>query len=180
MKKDFLLVALTALVFVMVAACLLTSCGKDGKDGKTPTIEISQDGYWVINGEKTDVLAGGSNGSSDENPQGLAFYLKDDGTYAVEIGYAKYLSKIEIPATYKGKPVTEVGKFSDGTTLNTILKEITIPDSVTSIGDMAFSNCTSLTSIKYRGTEEQWNAISKGYGWDYTTGYTITYNYKGE
>ena len=38
----------------------LVSCGKDAKDGKdgvTPTIEISDDGYWVINGEKTDVSA---------------------------------------------------------------------------------------------------------------------------
>jgi hypothetical protein len=61
------------------------------------------------------------------------------------------------------------------------LTSIVIPDSVTSIGDMAFSNYTSLTSIKYRGTEEQWNSVSKGYNWDSGTGnYTITYNYKGE
>ena len=28
--------------------------GVDGKDGKTPTVEISEDGFWVINGEKTE------------------------------------------------------------------------------------------------------------------------------
>ena len=28
--------------------------GTDGKDGVTPTIEISEDGYWIINGVKTE------------------------------------------------------------------------------------------------------------------------------
>ena len=61
------------------------------------------------------------------------------------------------------------------------LTSITIPDSVTSIGSSAFSGCTSLTSIKYRGTEEQWKAISKGSMWSYNTGsYTITYKYKDD
>ena len=41
-----------------------------------------------------------------------------------------------------------------------------------------FERGGKLTSIKYRGTEEQWNAISKGSMWDYEIGaYTITYNY---
>ena len=31
--------------------------GKDGVDGITPTIEISEDGYWVINGVKTEYKA---------------------------------------------------------------------------------------------------------------------------
>ena len=83
---------------------------------------------------------------TDENPQGLAFCLKDDGTYAVEIGNAKYLSKIKIPATYNGKAVTEVGRFCDETG-NTVLQEIIIPNSVTTIGDRAFYNCDNLASV---------------------------------
>jgi len=52
---------------------------------------------------------------------------------------------------------------------------------VTSIGDWAFESCSSLTSIKYRGTEDQWNAIAKASDWDYEAGnYTIIYNYTGE
>ncbi len=84
--------------------------------------------------------------STNENPNGLAFCLKDDGTYAVEIGYAKYLSKIEIPATYNGKAVTEVGCFSDNR-VNTVLTEIIIPNSVTIIGDYAFYGCSNLASV---------------------------------
>ena len=59
------------------------------------------------------------------------------------------------------------------------LTSVDIPDSVTSIGRWAFEDCTSLTSIKYRGTAEEWNAISKDSSWDSNTGnYTIIYNYQ--
>lgn len=47
------------------------------------------------------------------------------------------------------------------------LARVTIPDSVTSIGDYAFLDCTELTSITYESTKAQWNAISKGSSWDY-------------
>lgn len=35
-------------------AWLLSIKGDKGEDGFTPTVEISADGYWVINGIKTD------------------------------------------------------------------------------------------------------------------------------
>ena len=38
---------------------------------------------------------------------------------------------------------------------------IEIPSSVTSIGGVAFNGCISLTSITFKGTVAQWNAISK-------------------
>ena len=49
----------------------------------------------------------------------------------------------------------------------TRLTSVTIPDSVTSIGESAFSDCKGLTSITFNGTIAQWNAISKGYNWEY-------------
>lgn len=77
------------------------------------------------------------------------------------------------------------------------IKSITIPDSVTSIGYYAFYNCSSLISvtignivtsisayafegcsslktITFGGTMAQWEAIKKGYEWNYNTGdYTV-------
>ncbi len=60
------------------------------------------------------------------------------------------------------------------------LTSVTIPDSVTSIGHYAFYYCKSLKTINYTGTEEQWNAISKGTDWNYETSLNVIYNYKPE
>ena len=60
------------------------------------------------------------------------------------------------------------------------LTSITIPESVTSIGDFAFSGCSSLKTINYTGTEEQWNAIRKGTSWNHGTAVNVIYNYKSE
>ena len=60
-----------------------------------------------------------------------------------------------------------------------------IPDSVTSIGGNAFRGNENMKSIKYRGSAQQWTAITKGDWWNYGSGlstlkFTITYNYTGE
>ncbi len=107
-----------------------------------------------------NIVSGGNAGNNSdntstfdedvENPQGLEFFLKDDGTYAVGVGSAKYLSKIVIPTTYKGKAVTEIASFFADTDINranSTIKEVVIPDTVTTIGEYAFYSCYSLTSV---------------------------------
>ena len=174
MKKSlFLLFAL-----IMALALCLTSCVGERRF----PIEISEDGYWVINGEKTDVKAEGKDGKdavcdSCENTQGLEFYLKDDGTYAVAIGNAKYLSHIDIPETYNEKAVTEIAYLGFEDAQN--LKSINIPNSVTTIGNSAFSSCSKLKDVYYTGSEEEWKAII-GSNNDYLTYATIHYNYVPE
>ena len=43
------------------------SDGKDGTNGTSPTIEISDDGFWIINGEKTNKKAIGADGKDGTN-----------------------------------------------------------------------------------------------------------------
>ena len=95
----------------------------------------------------------------------------------------RYAKKLYI----NGELVTEVN-ITTATKINAYafsgcysLQSVVIGDSVKEIGEDAFSFCSSLTSIKYRGTMQQWDAITKGSGWNSWTGnYTITYNYTGE
>ena len=118
--------------------------GTQGAPGYTPTIEISSDGYWVIDGVKTNLKAEAIS-STPEMSEGLEFYIKDDDTYLVKVGDARYLGKIIIPPTYLGKSVTEIGYA--GFCYHNRLTEIIIPNSITSIGDYAFAECENLTSI---------------------------------
>lgn len=65
------------------------------------------------------------------------------------------------------------------------LAEITLPAGITAIGDYVFYNCSNLANIYFRGTEEQWNAITKADNWntnmgsDVEGGTVITYDYTG-
>ena len=44
-------------------------------------------------------------------------------------------------------------------------KSITIPNTVTQIGDFAFSNCSAVESITYLGTTSEWQQVTKGISW---------------
>ncbi len=83
------------------------------------------------------------------------------------------LTKIEIPNS-----VTSIGENSFFHCND--LTSVTNGNGVTTIEESAFAYCDNLTNLKYRGTESQWLAISKGTNWNNGTGnYSITYNYTG-
>ena len=69
--------------------------------------------------------------------------------------------------------VTSIGYVAFGDCSS--LTNIVIPESVTNIADAAFYGCSNLTSIQFSGTTEQWAAISFGSNWNTNTGnYTVT------
>ncbi len=78
-------------------------------------------------------------------------YTDDSATKGLSIekgsvkGYSGTLTDVVIPSYYKGNSVTSIG---DRAFYNcTGLTSITIPDSVTSIGKETFSNCIDLTNV---------------------------------
>ena len=86
--------------------------------------------------------------------------------------YWSGLTSITIP-----EGVTSIGEFSFA---HSDLESITISKSVTSIGNNAIYVCNNLRTVNYRGTQEQWNAISIGRDNEGLTNATINYNYTGE
>ena len=70
---------------------------------------------------------------------------KDDGTLAVR-KCVDDVADIVIPSEIEGKKVTGIDDFAFSN--GDMLKSVVIPDSVTSIGDKAFEDCGSLTSIQ--------------------------------
>lgn len=59
------IVLLLAIMMSVSLALGLAACGKNGQS-TTPTIEIGSDGYWYINGTKTDYKANGEEGEQGE------------------------------------------------------------------------------------------------------------------
>lgn len=139
-------------------------------------------------------------GSSNENVYlkevNINKSIKSIGNYAFH--FCSSLTSINIPDS-----VTSIGQYAfenctsltgitipDGVTSLaynvfrqcTSLKSITLPNSVTSISEYALESCRNLANLYYKGTEEQWNAITKGTGWngnmgaDVTGGTVIHYN----
>ncbi len=76
------------------------------------------------------------------------------------------------------KGITTIGRI--GLNYFPNLQSIVIPESVTSIGSYAFEDCSGLKTINYTGTEEQWNAINKGFNWNTKcpSDMTINFNYQ--
>ncbi len=71
---------------------------------------------------------------------------EDEESYSIVGHNITTETEIEIPATYNDLPVTSIG---DSAFYNcSSLVSVTIPSSVISVGDLSFAGCQSLTSIK--------------------------------
>ncbi|MDE7230860.1 MAG: leucine-rich repeat domain-containing protein [Oscillospiraceae bacterium] len=73
----------------------------------------------------------------------------DNGESTIEIkGYYGESKRIEIPSEINGNKVIGIGSFIAG---NTDITSITIPECVTYIAQMAFSECSKLSEVTFKG-----------------------------
>ncbi len=72
-------------------------------------------------------------------------YTYENGTITGLTNFGKTLTELKIPETINGENITSIGflAFEECTSLTSV----TIGNSVTSIGDLAFYDCESLTSV---------------------------------
>jgi hypothetical protein len=77
--------------------------------------------------------------------QGQYIYSTNaDGITLTITGYDGSGGEVSIPSTINDLPVTSIGSWAF---YSTSVTNVTIPDSVTSIGDGAFAYCSSLTNV---------------------------------
>jgi hypothetical protein len=74
----------------------------------------------------------------------FTFSRRRDGSYRVE-SYEGSENMVVIPSAYEGQPVTSI---ADNAFSWSFVRKVVIPDSVTQIGEAAFSWCESLVSVE--------------------------------
>ena len=98
---------------------------------------------WDPNWNNSDCIVLWLNSDMYENSE-FYYVITDDDTIMIK-AYLGENNEVVVPSMIKGKLVTSIGNeaFSNCTSLTVI----EVPESVTSIGESAFYNCTSLTGI---------------------------------
>lgn len=118
----------------------VTEIGANAFAGCTNLTSVTYGGDW----SKLTIQSGNPAVQDAANEQLFDFKFILNNTAVIVIRYKGTAADVTIPSHYKGKPVTMIdhAAFHDSA-----VTSVTIPDSVTSIPDDAFSFCSQLTNI---------------------------------
>lgn len=125
--------------------------GKNGKDGRGIAKTELVNGELIITytDGTSDNLGSIGGGVPEEDEEILKFTLLADDTYSVSADNgAKKVDSIEIPSIYNGKAVTQIA--NKGFMELSTLKSITMPDSITNIGEYAFIIASQFQILLYQ------------------------------
>ena len=178
-KKYFTLFIAMLLIFTLcftIVACGETDDDKtnDNKPIEKPSVEDQQpsdgDALPSVPDEPSEPETPGDGEENEEDTTSLVFELKEDDTYKVT-GYTGEPISIVIPSSYNGKAVTSIGEnaFYNCTSLISVR----IPNSVTNIADKAFYGCVRLVEVYNLSnltiTEDESNGYVGNYALDVYT-----------
>lgn len=160
----------------------VTEIGSNAFAGCTNLTSVTYGGDW----SKLTIQSGNpavEDAAEDAaNEQLFDFEFTPDNTAVIVKRYKGTAADVTIPSRSKGKPVTTIGHAAF---FNSAVTSVTIPDSVTFIGEAAFADCSNLTNISipdsvtaieidafagcpssmtvtYSDSKTQWDAIIKG------------------
>ena len=121
----------------------VTEIGANAFAGCTNLTSVNYKGDW----SKLTIQSGNPAVQDAANAQLFDFaFIPPDNTAVIVTNY-KYngaAADVTIPSRYQGKPVTAINNAAFP---NSAVTSVTIPDSITSIPDAAFVNCSNLTNI---------------------------------
>lgn len=119
----------------------VTEIGSNAFADCTNLTSVHYEGDW----SKLTIQSGNPAVQDAANEQLFDFkFIPPDNTAVIVTRYNGTAADVTIPSRYQGKPVTMIDHAAF---FNSVVTSVTIPDSVTSIGDNAFGFCSQLTNI---------------------------------
>lgn len=129
----------TTITSVTIPASV-TEIGSNAFADCTNLTSVNYEGDW----SNLTIQSGNPAVQDAANEQLFDFKFILNNTAVVVIRYKGTAADVTIPSRYKGKPVTAINNAAFP---NSAVTSVTIPDSITSIPDAAFVNCSKLTNI---------------------------------
>ena len=131
----------TTITSVTIPASV-TEIGSNAFADCTNLTSVHYEGDW----SKLTIQSGNPAVEDAANEQLFEFEFTPDNTAVIVTNYKckGTAADVTIPSRYQGKPVTAINNAAFP---NSAVTSVTIPDSITSIPDAAFVNCSQLTNI---------------------------------
>ena len=144
-------------------------CNNNDSDANGNIYYISDAGIiYALNNSCASVIMGQSGALSGSLIVYEKLIYKDVKYTVTYINESAFTACVYLDEVVIGDGIIIIGRYAFYNCFR--MTSILIGNNIKSIGDWAFAYCSNLESIKFEGTMEQWQAISKGSFWMSDTG----------